>query len=98
MAETQRIVRTIPATFAKTTSMFTKMVNVGAYARVSTKTEEQEDSYERQVNHYTNYIKHHEGWNYVDIYADEGDTGISFFAEGGDATLLSVKKYDLNLE
>ena len=32
------------------------------------------------------------------IYADEGDTGISFFAEGGDATLLSVKKYDLNLE
>ena len=72
MAETQRIVRTIPATFAKTTSMFTKMVNVGAYARVSTKTEEQEDSYERQVNHYSNYIKHHEGWNFVDIYADEG--------------------------
>lgn len=32
------------------------------------------------------------------IYADEGDRGISFFAEGGDATLLSVKKYDLNLE
>ena len=31
------------------------------------------------------------------IYADEGDWGISFFAEGGDATLLSVKKYDLNL-
>lgn len=75
MAETQRIVRTIPATFAKTTSMFTKTVNVGAYARVSTKTEEQEDSYERQVNHYSNYIKHHEGWNFVDIYADEGITG-----------------------
>ena len=32
------------------------------------------------------------------IYADEGDRGISFFAEGGNATLLSVKKYDLNLE
>lgn len=31
------------------------------------------------------------------IYADEGDTGISFFAEGGEATLLSVKKYDLKL-
>ena len=31
------------------------------------------------------------------IYADEGDRGISFFAEGGDATLLSVRKYDLNL-
>ena len=31
------------------------------------------------------------------IYDDEGDRGISFFAEGGDATLLSVKKYDLKL-
>ena len=31
------------------------------------------------------------------IYADEGDRGISFFAEGGDATLLSVRKYDLKL-
>ena len=32
------------------------------------------------------------------IYADEGDRGISFFAEGGEATLLSVKKYDLKLK
>lgn len=31
------------------------------------------------------------------IYADEGDRGISFFSEGGDATLLSVRKYDLKL-
>lgn len=75
MAETQRIVRTIPATFTKATSSFAKTINVGAYARVSTKTEEQEDSYERQVNHYSNYIKHHDGWNFVDIYADEGITG-----------------------
>ena len=32
------------------------------------------------------------------IYADEGDRGISFFAEGGEAKLLSVKKYDLKLK
>lgn len=32
------------------------------------------------------------------IYADEVDRGISFFAEGGEAKLLSVKKYDLNLK
>lgn len=31
------------------------------------------------------------------IYADEGDRGISFFSEGGDVTLLSVRKYDLKL-
>ena len=31
------------------------------------------------------------------IYADEGDRGISFFAEGGEAKLLFVKKYDLKL-
>ena len=75
MAEGQRVVRTIPASFTKSVSSFARVINVGAYARVSTKKEEQEDSYERQVNHYTNYIKHHEGWNYVDIYADEGITG-----------------------
>ena len=75
MAEWQRVVRTIPASFTKSVSSFARVINVGAYARVSTKKEEQEDSYERQVNHYTNYIKHHEGWNYVDIYADEGITG-----------------------
>lgn len=47
MDSNQRIVRTIPASFTRTTAQFVRLLNVGAYARVSTKKEEQEDSYER---------------------------------------------------
>ena len=75
MDSNQRIVRTIPASFTRTTAQFVRLLNVGAYARVSTKKEEQEDSYERQVSHYTKYIKSHDGWRFVDVYADEGITG-----------------------
>ena len=75
MDNNQRVVRTIPASFTRATPSTLKLKNVGAYARVSTKKDEQEDSYERQVSHYTKYIKSHDGWNYVDIYADEGITG-----------------------
>ncbi len=78
MAETQkqRVVRMIPASFIRTTAAnLLLLIKVAAYARVSTKKDEQEDSYERQVAHYTKYIKNHEGWQFVDVYADEGITG-----------------------
>jgi len=45
---------------------------VAAYCRVSTEFEEQESSYEVQVEHYTNYIKSKPEWELVDIYADDG--------------------------
>ena len=76
MADRERIVRTIPASFIRTTSnTAVHLLKVAAYARVSTKKDEQEDSYERQVEHYTRYIKSHVDWLFVDIYADEGITG-----------------------
>lgn len=50
---------------------------VAAYARVSTDMEEQATSYATQVNYYTNYIKNHEGWQFVDVYTDEGISGTS---------------------
>lgn len=50
---------------------------VGAYARVSTKEEEQQNSYEAQVKHYTEFIKEHSDWDFVEVYADEGKTGTS---------------------
>lgn len=53
------------------------ILRVAAYARVSTDHEEQETSYEAQVNHYTNYISNHVGWTLVAVYADEGITGTS---------------------
>ena len=43
---------------------------VAAYCRVSTEFEEQESSYEVQVEHYTSYIKSNPEWELVEVYAD----------------------------
>ena len=48
---------------------------VVAYARVSTEKEEQEDSFERQVSHYTTLITSKPEWSFGGIYADPGITG-----------------------
>ena len=45
---------------------------VAAYCRVSTEFEEQESSYEMQVEHYTSYIKSNPEWELVEVYADDG--------------------------
>lgn len=45
---------------------------VAAYCRVSTEFEEQESSYEVQVEHYTAYIKSNPEWELVEVYADDG--------------------------
>ena len=49
---------------------------VAAYARVSTDSEEQLNSYETQLGYYTQYIKSRDDWEFVDIYADEGLSGL----------------------
>lgn len=45
---------------------------VGGYARVSTDMEEQQNSYEAQVDFYTNHIKSNPNWEFVEVYTDEG--------------------------
>ena len=50
---------------------------VCAYARVSTDHEEQLTSYEAQVSYYTEYIKKHDDWEFIKVYADEGISGCS---------------------
>lgn len=45
---------------------------VAAYCRVSTEFEEQESSYEMQVEHYTSYIMSNPDWELVEVYADDG--------------------------
>ena len=49
---------------------------VAGYARVSTDSDEQFTSYEAQVNYYTNYIKSNPDWDFVDVYTDEGISGV----------------------
>ena len=50
---------------------------VAAYARVSTLTEAQEESYETQVAYYEHMITGTEGWEFAGVYADKGITGTS---------------------
>lgn len=50
---------------------------VAVYARVSTDSDEQENSYEAQVGYFTEYIRGRDDWTFVDIYTDEGITGTS---------------------
>ena len=40
------------------------------YGRVSTNEEEQQSSYEAQVEYYTNYIQANPEWEFVRVYAD----------------------------
>ena len=48
---------------------------VAAYARVSTEHEEQQTSYEAQVDYYTRKIKDRSDWQFVEVYTDKGITG-----------------------
>lgn len=52
-------------------------IRVAAYCRVSTEYEEQESSYEVQVEHYTSYINSKPEWQMVEVYADDGISATS---------------------
>lgn len=50
-------------------------LKVCAYCRVSTKDEEQKESFRNQIKYYTDLIKSHKEWKNAGIYADEGISG-----------------------
>ena len=52
-----------------------KKLRVAAYARVSTEQDEQQNSYEAQIEFYTRYIRSNPDWQFVDVFADRGITG-----------------------
>ena len=62
-----RTVQAMPITATK--------LRVAAYARVSTKDEDQLNSYAAQVEYYTAYCGSKPEWDFVGIYADPGITG-----------------------
>ena len=53
------------------------LIRVAAYCRVSSDSTEQKDSFSAQVEYYTGLIGGNPCWKLVDIYADEGVTGMS---------------------
>ena len=50
-------------------------IRVCAYARVSSNSDDQLNSFSAQVEYFTQLIQAHSDWKFVDIYADEGITG-----------------------
>ena len=56
-------------------SVATRKKRVAAYARVSTEQDEQQSSYEAQVDFYTRHIKSNPDWEFVEVFADRGITG-----------------------
>ena len=52
-----------------------RRLNVAAYCRVSTEQEEQQNSYQVQIEYYTNYILSNPEWTLAGIFADEGISG-----------------------
>src|SRR5574344_985190 len=70
-----RAITMIPATKNLFTALPTASVarrKVAGYARVSTDSEEQQTSYEAQVDYYTHYIQSRDDWEFVKVYTDAG--------------------------
>lgn len=52
-------------------------LRVAAYARVSSDSADQLNSFAAQVEYYTNYIQSKDEWEFAGLYADEAVTGTS---------------------
>ena len=86
-----KVVRTIPATLDKNTSKPMSTAahrRVAGYARVSTDNEDQTNSYEAQVDYYTEYIQNRADWNFVKVYTDDGISGTSTAKRTGFNTMI----------
>lgn len=71
------VIEPIQQKIVATDSVVPQKLRVAAYARVSTEQDEQESSYEAQVNFYTNFINSNPDWEFVGVFADKGITGTS---------------------
>lgn len=87
-----RSVRTIPASISQNTGASIGTLEkrkVCAYARVSTDSDEQQTSYDAQIDYYTNYIKGREDWEFVGMYSDEGISGTNTKKREGFKQMIS---------
>ena len=76
MAQVKNVVQGAWVTVIDPKPLSTAKLRVAAYARVSSDSDDQINSYIAQVDFYTKFISSKENWEMVDIYADEGLTGM----------------------
>lgn len=67
-----------------------KRLRVAAYARVSTEQDEQQSSYEAQVDYYTRYIQSNPAWEFISVFSDEGITGTSIKNRDGFNRMINL--------
>lgn len=73
-----------------------KALRVAAYARVSCGKDAMLHSLAAQVDHYSTYIRHHPGWEYMGVYADEAKTGTKDSRENFQRMLADCRKGKIN--
>ena len=74
------------------TRQSTKKMQVAAYCRVSSNSADQLNSYAAQIRAYKKLIGERDDWELVDIFADEGLTGMKSETRDEDRLFLSKPK------
>ena len=69
-----------------------RKLRVAAYARVSSSSEDQLNSFAAQNAHYTELITANPEWEFVDVYADKGITGTSTEKRDDFQRLLDLRR------
>ena len=87
MPRAERIVEVIPATWnpADESVREIRKLRVAAYCRVSTELEQQQSSYDIQIEYYTRHIMQNPNWIFVGVFADDGRSATNTF-----------RRYDFN--
>jgi len=77
MLQTQQspVVTVIPAVMNTSVASTYRQLKVAAYCRVSTELEEQQNSYQAQIEYYTDKISSNKEWRMAGVFADEGISG-----------------------
>ena len=83
MAKNVKIIQATSPILSAQSQISVKKRRVAAYARVSTEKDEQQNSYEAQIEYYTRYIQSNPEWIFAGIFSDEGITGTSIKRRDG---------------
>ena len=81
MPRAERIVEVIPATWSPTDEPAGEIrkLRVAAYCRVSTELEQQQSSYDIQIEYYTRHIMQNPNWIFAGVFADDGRSATNTF-------------------
>ena len=89
MTKTTTIIKGSKNYQERKSGLLAEKLKVAAYARVSTDMEEQKNSYQTQVDYYTNMISKKSEWIFAGIYADEAITGTKVDKRVGFLTMIN---------